>query len=84
MEDFLKEEVESAIQSLKRKKAPAIDDITTDMIQAAGESSVTMMHDLCNIVYKENKCPDDWRKAVIVPIHRKNDKCDCKNYRGIS
>src|SRR3984885_1473970 len=43
-----------------------------------------MLHTLCDKVYQEKKCPADWRKAIIVPIHKKKDKTDCKNYRGIS
>ena len=26
----------------------------------------------------------DWQKAMIVPIHKKGSKTQCKNYRGIS
>ena len=29
------------------------------------------------------KIPDDWGKAVIVPIFKKKDKLDCANYRRI-
>jgi len=39
-----------------------------EMIQAAGDNSVKMMHDLCNKVYKDKKCPEDRGKAVIVPL----------------
>jgi len=45
---------------------------------------VKIMHRLCNEVYKEEQCPDDWEKAIIAPIHKKNDKTECGNYRGNS
>jgi hypothetical protein len=28
--------------------------------------------------------PQQWKKSIIVPIHKKGDKTDCNNYKGIS
>lgn len=84
MEDILRGEVETAIDHLKKRKAPGADNITAEMIQAGKECSVDMLHNLCNKIYQEKKCPSDWGKAIIIPIHKKNDKSECGNYRGIS
>src|SRR3984885_8868260 len=82
--NILREEVEAAIKIQKKRKAPGEDNIMAEMIQAGGDCSVEMLHTLCDKVYQEKKCPADWGKAIIVPIHKKKDKTDCTNYRGIS
>ena len=43
-----------------------------------------MLHMLCNQIYYEKECPEDWGKAIIVPLHKKGDRTECSNYRAIS
>ncbi len=83
IDDFVKE-VEAAIKSLKNSKAPGKDNITAEMIKAGGESSVDILHMLCNKICRGKTCPTDWGKAIITPIYKKNDKKGCGNNRGIS
>jgi hypothetical protein len=35
-------------------------------------------------VWNKEKLPDQWKEYIIIPIHKKDDKTDCNNYRGIS
>ena len=30
------------------------------------------------------KLPEEWKESIVVAIHKKRDKTDCNNYRGIS
>ena len=63
MDDFLPDEIEQAIKNLKVNKVPGEDNITAEMIQAAGESSIKMMHLLYNKMYKEQQCPNRLGKS---------------------
>ena len=33
---------------------------------------------------ERGKAPLEWRKAIIVPLHKKGSKLECQNYKGIS
>jgi hypothetical protein len=37
-----------------------------------------------NSVWNKKELPDQWKESITVPIHKKGDKTDCNNYRGIS
>jgi len=35
-------------------------------------------------IWNKEELPEKWKDSIIVPIHKKEDKTDCNNYRGIS
>jgi hypothetical protein len=78
--DILKEEVERAVRRLKNNKSPGIDNITGEMIKNGGEMVVKEIHELCNMAWKEGKAPDEFKKSVLVTLHKKGSAMDCKNY----
>jgi hypothetical protein len=34
--------------------------------------------------FDKEELPDHWKESIIVPVHKKSDKTDSNNYRGIS
>jgi hypothetical protein len=77
-------EVETAIAKLKKYKSPGSDQIPAELIQTEGEILLFAIHKLINSVWNKEELPDQWKESIIVPIHKKGDKSDCNNYRGIS
>ena len=76
-------EVELAIDKLKSHKSPGIDEIP-ELIKAGGGTICFEIHKLITSIWKKDKLPEEWKGSIIVPIHKKGDKTDCNNYRGIS
>jgi hypothetical protein len=77
-------EVEIAIIKLKKYKSPGSDQILAELIHAGGKILLSVIHKLINSVWNKEELPNQWKESIIVPIHKKGDKTDCNNYRGIS
>jgi hypothetical protein len=45
---------------------------------------LSAIHKLTNSIWNKEELPEQWKESIIVPIHKKGDKTDCSNYRGIS
>ena len=68
-----------------KNKSPGIDGITTEAILASGEIGITWLTSIFQKAWMGRKVPDDWQRAVVVPIWKKEgSKRDCGMYRGIS
>ncbi len=40
---------------------------------------------ICNSAWKKGEVPDDWKKAIIVPLYKgKGSRSECSSHRGIS
>ena len=84
-EQISRGEVVKAINSLKMGKAAGVDGITAEMLKYGGESVIEWMHRICQMAWEEEKVPDDWTKAVIIPVYKgKGERNECGSHRGIS
>jgi hypothetical protein len=54
------------------------------VIQTGGETLLSAIHKTINSIWNKEKLSDQWKKSIIVPIHKKGDKTGCNNYCGIS
>ena len=69
---------------MKNGKSAGIDEITTEVIKAAGEPTIAMLDKISTKVSNEEKSPKDWSRMLVAPIHKKGDKRDPANYRAIA
>jgi hypothetical protein len=76
-------EAEVAIAKVKRYKSPGVDQIPAELIQAGGETLRLEIHKFIKLIWNK-ELPHQWKESIVVPTHKKGDKTDCSNYRGIS
>jgi hypothetical protein len=36
------------------------------------------------LIWNKEEVPHQWKESIVIPIHKKGDKTDCSNHRGIS
>jgi hypothetical protein len=77
-------EADVAIGKLKSYKSPGIDQIPAELIQAGGETLRSDIHKIIKLIWNKEELLHQWKESIVVPIHQKDDKTDCSNYRGIS
>lgn len=77
-------EVEKAIKEMKNYKACGEDSTFAELWKYAGSTAQTSLHVTFQKIWITEKFPEHWTKAIINPIHKKGDKSNPDNYRGIS
>ena len=79
-----REEVEQAVKKLQNGKAAGEDEIVAEMLKNGGEVMIDWLLEILQEVWRTKQLPSEWKKSVLVPVHKKKDRKVCDNYRGIS
>ena len=78
------EKILSIIRSLDPKKAHGWDDISINMIKLCDIEIVKPLYLIYTECLETGRFPSSWKKADVLPIHRKENRQLKKNYRSIS
>ena len=84
MTDITAEAVTRAINSLTNNKAPGIDEVSAEMLKFGTDSIIRQLVGLFNSIWREHEVLDDWKKGIIVKLHKKGNLSDCNNWREIT
>ena len=82
--DILREEVEEAVKMLKKGKSAGVDNIPGELVQAGGEDMISMLHRICNKIWKTGEWPKEWTQSLVITLPKKGNLQKCQNYRTIS
>ena len=65
----------------KRNKAQGTDGLQGDLIRIATPSTAKAYCNLCLSIWESETWPKRWCQSIMIPIHKKNCKSTCRNYR---
>ena len=82
-EDINDEEIVQAVKAMKNNKAAGVDGIAAELIKHGGQRLQDEVIKIFKMIWAEEDIPQEWRTGIYVPIHKKNDRYVCENYRGI-
>ena len=73
-----------ATKKLKSSLSLGVDQIPSFIVKGCTEGLVYPLLILFNLSLKLNTFPEIWKHTKIIPVFKKGDVTDCKNYRPIS
>ena len=80
-------EVIGALRSMANAKAVGPDELPVELLKLGINLDPTVLRDFHRMikrVWHQREVPQRWRDAVIKVLHKKKDRTECGNYRGIS
>ena len=76
-------QVEKVLRKLKSSKAVAIDGLDTYSLKMSAKIVALPIHHLISLSLMQQKVPSLWKLAKVLPIHKKGDILNRKNYRPV-
>ncbi|XP_053686304.1 uncharacterized protein LOC128735845 [Sabethes cyaneus] len=76
--------VETAIKKLKYSFAAGSDGIPSCVLKKCAAAIVRPLVLLFETSLRQNVFPESWKKFIMFPVHKKGDKRNVENYRGIT
>ena len=82
--DIKESDILNILKSLDANKAHGRDDISIRMLKLSQKSILKPLKLIFENCLRTRLFPDQWKKANVVPIHKKGDKQLIVNYRPVS
>ena len=76
--DILECKVKWALESITEKKASGCDGIPAELFQILKDDS--MLHSICQQIWRTQQWPQDWRRSVFIPIPKKGNAKEYSNH----
>ena len=82
--DIPEYEVKWTLGSITPNKASGGDGIPVELFQILKDDAVTVLHSICQQIWKTQQWPQDWKRSVFTPVPKKGNAKECSNYHTIA
>ena len=81
-------ETKKALRSMANGKAMGPDELPAELLKLwlsdSSHEILLAFHDIIVAVWMTGEVPQEWKDATINVLHKKKDRTECSNYRGLS
>ena len=77
-------QVKWVLGSITTNKASGGDGIPLELFQILKDDAVTVLHSICQQIWKTQQWPQNWKRSVFIPIPKKGNPKECSNYCTIA
>ena len=82
--DILECEVKWALESITTNKASGGDGIPVELFQILNDDAVKVLYSICQLIWKSQQWPQDWKRSLFIPIPKKGNAKACSKYCAIA
>ena len=82
--DIVECKVKWALGSITVNKASGDDGILDELFQILKDDAVTVLHSICQQMWKTQQWPQDWKRSAYIPIPKKSNAKEFSNYCTIA
>ena len=65
-------------------KASGSGGIPVELLQILKDDAVQVLHSICQQIWKTQQWPQDWKRAVFIPVPKKTNAKEYSNYHTIA
>ena len=82
--DILECKVKWALGSIAMYKASGGDGIPVEVFQILKDDAVKVLHSICQQIWKNQQCAQDWKWSIFIPIPKKGNAKESSNYHTVA
>jgi len=76
--------IRKRLSTIGRKKSVGPDGFRREILKLGGEAMIPYLGRLLGITMNNNAISGDWKKAIVIPIYKGEDRSVIGNYRPVS
>ena len=78
------DKVRKILKNLSSSRSTGIDELDNFSVKIAADHIAQPIHHIVCLSINQNKFPDGWKFSKVLPLHKKEEKLERKNYRPVS